>query len=386
MVTEIPSDDLKRDLDRRVRALQEAMRAQDVAVTLTVATGAPSQTGWLRYFTGADLWQDQAFVLIDAQRADPLIIVDTVDVADAVRQTAPTARAESAQERETTAIERVIEVVRETTGGRGRMGTIATLAQLRYRDAASLRAGLPGLEPVDLTDFGHRLRLVKSPFEIAAMREMGVLLHRGLELFEDGARVGVNASALAGEIEGFLRGRGCYWGTSKYSLDERPYLIPFPPGHRFARDDVVVFEFVYSGPLGYWYILSSLYSFGPLPRDTERRLQATVEAMQETARISVPGATRSMMDEMPDRVFRAHGFTVAGKHTLECHPIGLDINDGPRDLPPDWTLRDGMTLALHPATLPEGGLGYFLCDVFLVQRDGAVPLSPRTSFYRRLGS
>jgi hypothetical protein len=43
-----------------------------------------------------------------------------------------------------------------------------------------------------------------------------------------------------------------------------------------------------------------------------------------------------------------------------------------------------MTLAIHPASLLEGGTGFFLCDIFQVRPGGAVPLSPLQSFYRRL--
>jgi hypothetical protein len=45
-----------------------------------------------------------------------------------------------------------------------------------------------------------------------------------------------------------------------------------------------------------------------------------------------------------------------------------------------------MTIAVHPASLLKGDLGFFLCDVFLVKSGGAVALSPRASFYEKLDS
>jgi methionyl aminopeptidase len=245
---------------------------------------------------------------------------------------------------------------------------------------------LPGVERVDVTMAMDRLRQIKSPFEIEAMRETGRLLGDGLDMFAERARPGVNASALAGEIEGYLRGRGCYWGTSKYSLDLKPYLFPTTLDRRFTLDDIPVFEFVYSGPLGYWYILSSLYSFVPLPREVERRLRATEDAITETARIAVPGATCGDIAAASDRVFAAHGLRVVDRHTVDCHPIGTDINDGPGDLAPDWELRENITIAIHPASLAEGDVGFFLCDIFVVRPGGAEPLSGRGSFYQLLNS
>lgn len=377
---------LAQDVERRVRALQSLMRTWDLTAVLALATGAPSQTGWLRYFTAAELWEHHAFVVIERDSPEPLVIVESEDLADGIRQMATTSRVESTFGRRVLPIHRVIDVIADLTGGRGRVGVLGLDAQMTLSRFQAFRSALPAVELVEITNEGNRLRMIKSPVEIAAMREMGHLLNQGLDLYATRARPGLRLSEVAGEIEGSLRGQGCFWGTSKYSLDERPYLFPASPERCFAADDIVLYEFVYSGPLGYWYILSSLYSFRPLPADTARRLRATVDAIQETARVAVPGATCGAMCAASDRVFREHGFTVVGRHTVDCHPIGLDINDGPRDIPPDWQLEENMTLAVHPASLLEGDLGFFLCDVFLVQRGGAMPLSPRTSFYELLSS
>ena len=34
---------------------------------------------------------------------------------------------------------------------------------------------------------------------------------------------------------------------------------------KWPDDDVILFELVYTGPLGYWHEITCLYSFGPLP-------------------------------------------------------------------------------------------------------------------------
>jgi Xaa-Pro aminopeptidase len=371
---------LAADLQRRARAAQALMLADGLRALVTMSTGAPSQTGWLRYLTAAELLDGQAFVVLEAGRPDPLVIAAKPEHLVWPDGAEACSRVTAARD----PVAKLGEVLSDLTGGRGRIGTAGMTGQLEMPADEALRQRVPALERVDITQRMNGLRQVKSAFELDAMREAGRIQSDGLALFESRARPGVNASALAGEIEGFLRGRGCYWGTSKYSLDLQPFLFPAVPDRFFTQDDIPVFEFVYSGPLGYWYILSSLYSFAPLPARVERCLRATEDAIAEMARVAVPGATRRDIGEASDRTFASHGLEVAGRHTVDLHPIGTDINDGPVDPPLDWPVTENMTLAIHPPSLADGGIGFFLCDIFVVKPGGAEPLSPRRSFYRRL--
>src|SRR5439155_16187308 len=49
------------DLPRRWAAVRRLMAEEDLRAVVAAAAGAPSQTGWLRYLTGGDLWQDHAY-------------------------------------------------------------------------------------------------------------------------------------------------------------------------------------------------------------------------------------------------------------------------------------------------------------------------------------
>lgn len=383
MRPELTRDAIEHDVTRRLHAVNALMAEFDLGAIVALATGAPSQAGWLHYLAAAELYDGAAFVVLDPGRRDPLIVVSPEDAAEAIQATAATRRVEALASTDR-AIQRVIEIIGSLVGSRGRVGVLGAGSQWSWRDHVEVTRTLPGLTLVDITPAANALRMIKSPVEVAIMQEMGRLLDQGLTLFEQEARPGRLAWEVAGEIEGFLRGRGCFWGTSKYSFDHRPYLYPAPLDRRLRADDAMVYEFVYSGPPGYWYILSSLYSFRPLADGVARRLRATEQAIRETARVAVPGNTRADLARAADRVFTDWGMTIVGRHTVDCHPIGTDINDGPGDVPPEWTLRENMTLAIHPATLLEGECGYFLCDVFLVRPEGAVALSPRRSFYRHL--
>jgi Xaa-Pro aminopeptidase len=377
---------LREDVQRRLQQLQRVIEAQDLSAVLAVSTGAPSQTGWIRYLTGADLWASQAFVIVERGNPEPVIVLWSNYLAEWIKTMATTRRIESTLLRRIAPIERVIEILSEISGGRGRLGGLNVERSLFAPDYQALRSRLPGLELIDLTDEVNRLRQIKSPFEVQAIGEMGNLLVQGFRMFEERARPGRSTLAVASEVEGFLRGRGCFWGRAKYSLDQRPYTLPAAPGRNFADDDVVLFQFVYQSPLGYWYEVARLYSFRPLPAETERVYRATDEAIHESAAASIPGRTYGELSMLSDRIFRKHGLNVVGKHTEDCHSIGTDISDGPTWYTDEWSLQENMVLALHPASLVEGDRAFFICENYLVEAGGATALSPLESFYRRLPS
>lgn len=383
-MTRLTREALVRDVHRRIGTVQRLMEQQDVKVLIGVIAGAPGRTGWMRYFSAGDARVSQAYIVIEPHRSDPLIVVGSPRAAEWIRSMATTTRVESTSERGIRPVERVVEIVAAATGGSGRAGVLSLNDALFAADHLILWDALPALELVDLTDSVNAIRQVKSSFEIAAIQEMGRVLAEGLDLFAARARPGRLLVEVAGEVEGFLQGKGCVGGRVKYSLGERPYTIPPLPGQRFTRDDVFVFQFVYLSALGYWYELSSLYSFLPLPAETARRLRAMEQAIQQSARLAVPGRTYGEISTAADRVFTDHGFNVIGKHTEDCHTIGTDIRDGANITPEGWALKENMVLALHPASLLEGDLGFFLIDNFLVTPKGAIPLSPLRSFYRQL--
>jgi Xaa-Pro aminopeptidase len=375
---------LRADMRRRITAIQQIMKDRDLKAMLAVSSGAPSQTGWIRYLTGADLWSGQAFVIVERDHPEPIIVLWSNYLAEWIRTMATTTRVDSTLERRVAPIRRVVEILGELTAGTGRVGTLNFHRSVLLGDARAVADAFPALELVDMTDEINLIRQIKSPFEIDAMREIGQQLFDGFKIFEDRARPGRRALEISGEIEGFLRGKGCNWGRAKYSLDQRPYTLPVDPARVLREDDVMLFQYVFQSALGYWYEVARLYSFKPLPKATEQRYRAMDEAMREVAKMCVPGCTYGQVSEASDRIFRAHGLNVVGKHTEDVHSIGTDISDGPNWYKDHWQLKENMVVALHPASLVEGDLAFFICENYVITPRGAEPLSPLPSFYKQL--
>lgn len=363
------------------------MRQHEVKILVAVCTGAPHFNGFLRYFTGAEMWGGREFLILRSDVLERYVVIRSTYDAEWLRATAVNTRVDSTLLEFLPPVRRFIQVAAELTGGRGRIGML-NAKHLTAGEANAIREALPRVEIVDLTDEVNRLRQIKSPFEVDAIRLTGRILAEGMELFERLARPGRLAAEIAGEVDGFLKGKGCFWGRVKYSLNQRPETIIASPDRRLRGDDVILFQFVHSGPHGYWYELSRVYSFADLPKETASRLQTMEVAMREASHLLVPGGTYRQVSETVDRVFRDAQFTVIGKHTYDCHTLGTDENEGDfrtrEGEAPDFEFRENMVLGLHPATLLEGGFGFLLCETYLVQPGGGVPLSPMPSFHRKI--
>jgi Xaa-Pro aminopeptidase len=376
---------LKADLDRRVRAAQDIMRSKDLKLIVVTCAGAPHHNGFIRYFTSAEIWGGREFLILRPDSLARHVVMRSTYDAEWIRQQAVDTTVDSTLIQQISPAKWTADMVAEITGGRGRIG-FARMQSMTVFEYETWKKVLPGLELVDVTDDLNTIRQIKSPFEIEAVRETGRILTAGQEMFARIARPGRLAAEVAGEVDGYLKGQGCFWGRVKYSLDERPYTVPAAPDRRFKKDDVILFQFVHSGPQGYWYEMARVYSFDDLPKETARRLSAMEAAIGEAAKTAVPGGTYAQMSAAVDRVFKDAGLKVIGKHTYDCHPIGTDETEGRSPLPPDWTFKENMVLGVHPATLLEGEYGFLLCENFLVQNGGGVRMSPQAPFYQRLPS
>jgi len=376
-MVELTRENLKKDIDRRVKGLQEIMKEKDIGATILPAAGAPGMNGLLRYFTNAELWAGKAFVIVTPDEPEPLIVYWSNYAAAWGEEMATTSRIESTIMTDYSPLERVCEIVTEAAADNKRVGLANRDVTFLVNEWQELKDGLEGFEIVDVTDDVNEMRVIKSPFEIEAMNNLGRIMSEAFDIYEENLKPGVSAWEVAAMAEAHIRGQGGYWGRQKYSLDERPYTIPTPLDRTLEKDDVILFELVYAGPYGYWCEMTCLYAFGELPEESMRRYETTEKAIEESAKVAVPGAHKGIVGETSDKVFADAGYNVIGAHTRHCHTIGTDEVDLRAPLPPEAELRENMVLSYHPATLLEGDLAYLISDNFVVAKDGAKRLSPK---------
>lgn len=374
---------LKADLDRRMNAAQAAMRAHEVRLLVAVCAGAPSQAGWVRYFTGAPLWGQRAFLILRSDDSERVLVTRSPDDTEWLRLTAIDTRVESTLIQKVAPVDRLITLIRGITGGTGRIGFLH-VDTLVLAELMSLRRELPEIAIIDMTADLERLRRIKSPYEIEAIRHTGRILAEGFELFAERARPGRLAAEVAGEVDGFVRAKGCTLGEARYAFGGSPFPTRVAPDRRFRVDDVVLLHLAYVGPQGYWYELASVFSFRTLSAQAEQQVRTSTLALQAAAQAARSGSTYRALAAAVDRVFTDHGLRAVDTHIPHCHGIGTDEEETPFPTADDWPILERMVLALHPALPPAKGQGFPVAETFLVEQEKAAPLSPVASLYRQL--
>jgi Xaa-Pro aminopeptidase len=373
---------LEQDVDRRIKRLQAVMGEKDLGAVFVPAVGAPGMMGVAKYFTNLVLWAGPAYVVIGAEHPEPALVQWSAYGAEWNRQEATTSWVENP---DPDAFGRALEITKEFAGSKKRIGVEHVSQRWNAGEWDRIREELSSFEFVDIGDEIDAIRSIKSHFEIEEICNTGRILTNGMIRFAEVARPGVRAWDAAAAAEEVLKAQGCFWGRSKFSLDLRPYTIPTPLDRRFRGDDIILFELVYTGPLGYWYEMTALFSFQELPEEVSAQVTAqerVIEAAAETAKAGIP---IGRIAEVTNRTFRDLGFPVVGKHTPNCHSIGLDESDGPSSwFTPEEELRANMVLSFHPSTLLEGDRAFLISDNYLVTPEGAVRMSPKDWTYKRI--
>jgi Xaa-Pro aminopeptidase len=375
---------LQEDVQRRIKKAQAMMKTKGLGALFIPAQGAPGMMGMAKYFTNLQLWAGTAWVVVGSEHPEPALIQSSSYGMEWNKQEATTSWIESPYP---DPLGRAIEICKEFSERDKSIGIVNLKTTWKVGEWTRVQQELlvDGRETIDVTKDINKMRSIKSIFEIEEIYRTGRLLCEGLERFSEVARPGIRCWDAAAAAEQVLRSQGCFWGRSKYSLDLRPQTIPTPLDKRFAEDDIILFELVYTGTLGYWHEMTALFSFKPLPEDVQRQLEAQEKVIQACSNAMKAGARIGDMHDVASEVWKQEGFEVIGRHTPNCHSIGLDDEDGPSSwFTPDEILEPNMVLSFHPSTLLKGNRAFLISDNFLVTSEGAVPLSPREWVYRKI--
>lgn len=231
---------------------------------------------------------------------------------------------------------------------------------------------------VDATALIGDARLVKSPTEIAYIREAAEFADRGMEEFRKQLRIGATELELAGRVTGTLLLNGSGIAASPINLVSGPrsaFSHGAPSTRRIRAGDTGNVEFGatshrYTATIGRQFTLGA-----PAPRvrelyDVVRRAS---DAMLEEVRDGIPAA---QVHEAARTVIGAAGFD-----PYRVHLSGYGI--GP-SFPPSWAeplqmldgsphvLQAGMVVTIEPPVfIGAEGLGARIIDNVLVTETGA---------------
>jgi Xaa-Pro aminopeptidase len=251
------------------------------------------------------------------------------------------------------------------------------------RSVSRLTGELPGLVTTDIASQLARRRLVKSPGEVALIRQAAHLTDVGHETFLDGCIEGASEIAIranaqcAMEAEGFtlhplgvkaarmgVVGPGLGSGRWPYWFTNTPTARRLKRGEMLLADGGVV---LYSG---YNSDIARTAIVGRPSTDQRKIYEATLDAEVTAIEAVQPGVRSHELDRAMRDVLTKHGYSghttkVWGGHDVGFGPRGFDI--APFD---DTALREGMVICLEPGVYVPSVGGARIEDMVLVTRTG----------------
>jgi len=381
----------KEELDRRIKALQARLSAAKIDGALI------AQNADLFYFTGT-VPQGWLFVPADGH---PILFIRKNH--NRVRSETPLEHlfnARSPRELASVLADKGYKKIK-------RLGM--ELDVLPFNQYARYLEALQPGEIVDVSPVIQGIRSVKSPFEIAIVRQAAKLGDYMMRVARESLREGMTELELSARIEmaararghqGYVRMRGfnaeCYWGpvVSGAAAAEPAFVdttegghgaslaLPAGAGHRLiGRNEPVIVDMAATIG-GYNADITRTFSLGRLPEKLESAYRESLEILQALAGDIHPGVAVSELYLKAERLaekkkllphFMGFGNDKAG---FCGHGLGLELDEPPVISPNSKAvLMPGNVIALEPKfTFPgEGVVG--VEDVFLVTENGGEKLT-----------
>jgi ectoine hydrolase len=269
--------------------------------------------------------------------------------------------------------------------GRARIGVEMDNYYYSAAAHAALQAGLPDARLADATGLVNWRRAIKSPAELALMRQAAQIVDAMHAEIATSLRPGVRkcdvvAAVSAAGVRGTPEAGGDY-----------PAIVPIAPSgveasaaHLTWNDaplrpgEATYFE-IAGCRRRYHCPLSRTYHLGPPPDAMRRGEEAVLEALDAALAAARPGAPCEVVAQTVYDAFHRRGFH---KDSRTGYPVGLSY-------PPDWgertmslrpgdrtAMRENMTFHLMPGLwTPDWGVA--ITETFVVTPHGGRPLASR---------
>lgn len=374
------------ELESRIAKLQDHLAGNKIDAALIV------QRVDLFYFSGTI---QQANLYIPA-RGEPILM--------AVRST-PRARAESALER--MVMMKSPRAIPEILNQNG-CDMPATLGMELDVLPANLYFTYQSIfEKAKIEDISHAIRLiraVKSPYELAIMRQAGALSDEVAATVPGLLREGMTELELAGKVEAEARKRGhqgvvrmrlfgsemFYGHLMSGAAGALPSFLSSPTGgigpspamaqsagfKKIRRHEPVMVDYIFALN-GYYSDHARIFSLGKLPEDLMEAYEITRKLQEIIKKMARPGIRSGRIYEHALEKAREWGyadyFMGFGPERIRLvgHGIGLEVDEFPfLAAGQNLALQEGMTLALEPKLIFPGKGVIGLENSHIVTKEG----------------
>jgi Xaa-Pro aminopeptidase len=240
-------------------------------------------------------------------------------------------------------------------------------------------ADVLGVVPVLATDVLRRLRMIKDPAEIDALRKAGAAIDRVHARVPEFLVPGRTEADVAADIaeaivaEGHSEVAFIIVGSGPHGADPHHECSD----RELRAGDIVVVDI--GGPYepGYNSDSTRTYSIGAPDPEVARRYAVLQRAQQAAVEAVRPGVTAEQIDAVARDVLAAEGLADAFVHRTG-HGIGLSVHEEPyivagNTLP----LEAGMAFSVEPGIYFPGQWGARIEDIVVVTADGALSVNNR---------
>jgi Xaa-Pro aminopeptidase len=236
--------------------------------------------------------------------------------------------------------------------------------------------GLARWEPT--SDLVERLRMVKDPGEVAAIRAAASLATEALAATLATIRPGDTEFAIAARLEAALRQRGSEWHPFPTIAASGPRAaLPHAgtSGRAVERGEWLLLDFGAQVD-GYCADLTRTVVVGARADERQRQVYETVRQAQRRALDHVQaGMTGREADQLAREVIAQRGFGDAFGHSLG-HGLGLEVHEAPRlSATAEAALPAGAVVTIEPGIYLPGWGGVRLEDDVHLAAEGPELLS-----------
>lgn len=248
---------------------------------------------------------------------------------------------------------------------------------LTVRDAGRLDRAAAG-RTVPTHGVVERLRTVKDPAEVEAIREAARLAEEALDEVAGSVRVGDTELAIAGRLESALRCRGSEWHpfptiVASGARSALPHAQT--SGRQVVRGDLLLVDFG-ARVDGYCADLTRTFVVGAPPDERQGAVYSLVSSAQDRAIAGIAAGMKGReVDSLARDTIRARGFGEAFGHSLG-HGLGLEVHEAPRlAASEERGVPCGSVVTVEPGIYLPGWGGVRLEDDISVGPAGAERLS-----------
>jgi Xaa-Pro aminopeptidase len=250
--------------------------------------------------------------------------------------------------------------------------------RISFEDFEYLKHGAEGIRLKALSGIVEKLRMVKSPVEVAAIKGSVQLNSTALEQALRHFRSSMTERDLAAEIGYRMRRLGADREAFEtiVASGQRSALPHAQPTGRSIQTNQLLLIDMGATVAGYASDMTRTHAVGKPTAKARQMYRAVLESQLAAIDAVKPGASCASIDRAARSVLRAHRLDDLFIHSTG-HGLGLEIHEAPRLGRKEKTkLEPGMAVTIEPGVYAQGLVGVRIEDTLVVTSSGCEVLTP----------